>query len=437
MTPNRLCLLLCIVFFSAQAASALTLAEAYQLALLHSSEWLTAKAKHAQSREYLPQAYSQLKPSININLTGSRVSQILTTGSNSSPMQQYPSNTGSISIRQPLLIKRQLALVDQASARQAQADQVLNYERQQLGLRVASSYFNWLIAIEESEALQRQKTAAEMSLHAAERSFEERIGTALDVSRAKTKLAEVNATIIKNQVELRIAKATLENVTGVTSGKPIRPPEAELTKIISSINSRFTGIEPIIESNPNVLASKEQLKVAEMTLKAVRYGQLPEVDLIAQYSSSTGENAYFSQTSGRATSIGIRINFALYSGGFITSSVRQAAAELEEAVQKYSLVRKEVAIQYKTISGNLEVGLRVLDAARGVRDSAEQQLRASQIARKHGQATDIDIFNSSAQVSKAKSDTLRAELEVLRNWFELIALKGHLYQDAFIEMGSL
>ncbi|MFM8865364.1 MAG: TolC family protein, partial [Limnohabitans sp.] len=131
----------------AQAGQAASLFEAYRMARENDRQWRFAQARHLESREFVPQARSQLLPVVGVNASELSQTQQLTTAGVSRPEQQYPTSTRALTLRQPLLIARQLDGLRLAQARELQGDMNLLEEEQQLALRLADAYFNHLLSL--------------------------------------------------------------------------------------------------------------------------------------------------------------------------------------------------------------------------------------------------------------------------------------------------
>jgi hypothetical protein len=92
-----------------------------ELARKNDPQWLLANAKFRESQEYLPQAYSQLLPSVSFTSNTNKVQQQLTNGATESPEQRYPSSSNVLSLRQPIFRSKQMFGVNSAKAQTEQA----------------------------------------------------------------------------------------------------------------------------------------------------------------------------------------------------------------------------------------------------------------------------------------------------------------------------
>ncbi|NDE05338.1 MAG: hypothetical protein EB003_11960, partial [Flavobacteriia bacterium] len=128
-----------LISFTALSQDLGTLVE---LARKNDPQWLLANAKYRESQEFMPQAYSQLLPSVSYTNNANKVVQQLINGSTQSPEQRYPSSSKSLSLRQPILRSKQLFGLDSARAQTEQASFYFQEESQQVTLRVVDAYLN-------------------------------------------------------------------------------------------------------------------------------------------------------------------------------------------------------------------------------------------------------------------------------------------------------
>lgn len=427
--PGRL--LLIFLISVVKFAHGFDLAEAYKLTIANSSEFQVARARYDQALEYVPQARAALFPSIKMSVGENNVSQTLSTGGVPAPQQKFSSSSFVISARQPILMIRQHEAVTHARLRQELAAHELKIKRQELAIKMMASYSEWLLALEEQRALGVRIEYAQRKLAAATRAREERIGTAIDVTDANAKLMKVTSESVKNQFRISEAKAKLELLTGPLYGSPEKMDLDTFRKGVASLGTIGSNMREMIADNPRILSAEVEAQIAYSSMRISRLMHLPSVDLVAQYSSSTGENIYFSGTSARGSSVGVQINLQLSSGGELLSRDRQAAALVREADQKLITVQREALNLAQSAIGAIRTGERLIHASEAAEMSAIEMLRASKRALEEKQATDLDVLEASMLVSNAGLATLQAQYELLSHWVQWVAQKGDLSQETF------
>jgi outer membrane protein TolC len=174
-----------------------------ELARKNDPQWLLANAKFRESQEYLPQAYSQLLPSVSFTKNANQVTQQLTNDATQSPEQRYPSSSQVLSLRQPIVRTKQMFGVDSARAQTEQATFYFQEETQQVTLRVVDAYLNLLLTSDRKVLLDSQKELVNSRLKAAISGLRVGQGMRTDVDEAQAELSKILADEIQvNQAKL-------------------------------------------------------------------------------------------------------------------------------------------------------------------------------------------------------------------------------------------
>jgi len=127
---------------AASAASSMSLLEAYQMALEQDSTIRASRAALESGRERLPQARSQLLPSVQANLGRNRNNLDTTSpnflGQETTTNSTYYSYGKTVSLRQPLFNPQRYFQYEQAKDQVADAEATHQRDLQELIVRVAA-----------------------------------------------------------------------------------------------------------------------------------------------------------------------------------------------------------------------------------------------------------------------------------------------------------
>ncbi len=421
----------------AQAGQAASLFEAYRMARENDRQWRFAQARHLESREFVPQARSQLLPVVGVNASELSQTQQLTTAGVSRPEQQYPTSTRALTLRQPLLIARQLDGLRLAQARELQGDMNLLEEEQQLALRLADAYFNHLLSLDRKTALDAQKTFVMARLEAVTAALRSGQGTRTDVDEAAAELDRLRAQEIQLEQAARLTRRQLEIITG-------RPLEQVRPLGGAQFNADAFPLGPLDEvlaaalaSNKALLAAGQEVEITRAALRQSSKGHLPTLDLVAQVNQGTGENQFFATTTNRSRSIGVQFALPLYSGGLTQSQVRQASAKLVQAEEQFESIANTLRVQVQTEHDGVRRGAALLVALQTAAKSAEQALLSSQKGQQAGVRTTLDVLRADSQRSQVRLELAQARYDLLRAWLKLRSLEGKLGEQALQQVSAL
>ena len=214
----------------------------------------------------------------------------------------------------------------------------------------------------------------------------------------------------------------------------VDPSKLELTN--PSPDSVDTWVERAEAHSPEIQSLRAQLEAARLEVEKARSGHYPTLDAIAQWSRSESENVTSVNTSYKNRSIGLQFNLPLYSGGYVSSTVRQALAEQERATQALEAMRRDIDIRvHKEFRGVTEGVLKVKALEQAVR-STEQVAISNRRSFEAGSRTLMDTLNAEQQRVSAQRDLAQARLFYLISRVRLHALTGGAKEEAISQING-
>jgi len=408
-----------------------------ELARKNDPQWLLANAKFRESQEYLPQAYSQLLPSVSFTNNANKVVQQLTNGATQSPEQRYPSSSNVLSLRQPIFRSKQMFGVDSARAQTEQAAFYFQEENQQVTLRVVDAYLNLLLSTDRKVFLESQKEFVSSRLKAAIAGFRAGQGMRTDVDEAQAELSKILADEIQVNQAILVAKMQMELLTGSTVSA-LHPLNLNKFKIYS-----FSHLTPeqlfdqATQNNPKFKGQKLDIEIAESMIKQAESGHHPTLDLTAQVNQATGESSYFISTRNNSRVVGLQLNVPIYSGGLINSQVRQSLSKLEQAQEQLSFASNNLRLQIHKESSAVKEGIKRVEAFEVAVESANQAVISNQKGVLAGTRTEFDVFKNLNQLTQVQLDLARSRYELIGAWFRLKSYLGSVDNQFVDELSSI
>jgi TolC family type I secretion outer membrane protein len=408
-------------------AAALDLSQAYRAAYERDAAIRAARAAAEARRERLPQARAQLLP--NVALSASRfknqldsTTQVLGRPVDSS--EKYTSSNETLTVRQPIYRKFQFADYRQAQAIVIEANATLEREEQNLVSRVGAAYFEALLAEDQLLLVQAQKAAYATQLEAARRRFQGGAGTRTDIDEAQ---ARVDFTVAQ-ELELRQAVDLTRRQLQVLVDQPVGrlstldPAKLKLARPTPDSVEEWTLRAE--ENSPEIAALKAQREAAQWEIEKAKAGHHPTLDAVAQWSRANSDNINRINSQYETKSVGVQLNVPIYSGGYVSSVVRQAVADLERVDQALEAARRDLGVRvHREYRGVTEGVLKVQALEQAVR-SAEQVVISSRRSFEAGMRTLVDILNAEQQLATARRDLSQARYVYLISRVRLHALAG-------------
>ena len=401
---------------------AMDLLQAYKLALENDRQLRAAHAQHEAGVEALPQAVSRLYPSLGLSSSRLSMSQDRKDGETQYPTQRYPSQSDTLSLRQPLYNPRLLALKDQASASVASAEANLRGEHQNLAVRVTEAYLNVLLAREREVLVASQIKSTESRLRAAQKSFAAGIGIRTDIDEIQAQLDVLLAQALQAKQNILVATSELDMLTAKPAGVFFA-----LDKSTFQPNKIDPGaLEPWLASalarNNEVRYRVAQRDALQAALTSVQAEDLPSLDGLAQISRNSGENAYFVNSRTESRALGVQLSVPLYQGGWFSSRQRQAQANLREGQDMLERAELMAQNEVRKTYFALREGLARVAALEKASASAQLVVQANQKSFQAGVRTTLDILAAEQRVVQVAVDLAEARAQSMNAWVRLKAL---------------
>lgn len=423
------------------AAHSMDLLQVFEAAQQQDATILAARATADVERERLPQAKSQLLPSLNASVSRT-TNQLTSVTPNFLGVEQtydtnYPSSNQSLTLRQPLYRPQLTAQYRQAKAQVDDADAALQQEEQNLAVRVSGAYFEAMLTHDQLALVLAQQTAYTTQLDAARKTFEAGSGTRTDIDEAQSRLDMNQALEIEARQNVTYTLHQLQMLVN-------QPIDKLATLAIDSLTLQYPQPNNLDDwsaraeiSNPQLQSLKSRVEAAREEIKKANAGHYPTLDAIAQLSDSQSESV--TNTSSRYTnkSIALQLNIPLFAGGYVNSQVRQSLANLTRAEQFLEAGRRDMQMRvFKEFRGVTENIPKIKALEQALR-SSDQLVLSSRKSFQAGSRTVIDILNAEQQRVVVQRDLAQARYVYLISKIRLLALVGEADVGAVVSINAM
>ena len=412
---------------SAQS-SALDFKQVYQAALEQDATIRASRAAADSGRERLPQARAGLMPQVSAS-AGRNFNSLDTTSPNilgelGTINDRYFSDNKSVQLRQPLVNMQRWLQFEQAKSMVAETEATLDRDLQNLVVRVAGAYFEYLMSDEQLELVLAQKKMYTSLVDAAKKGLAAGSGTRTDIDDAQARLDMASAQELEarqNQDQTRRQLEVLINQP-VASVAKLNVPALKLVGPVPASLDEWTSRAE--KNSPEIKAMQARLEAARREVSKSQAGHLPTLDAVAQWSNSGSENITRINSRYENKSIGVQLNVPLFSGGYVNSTIRQAVAEQTRAEETLEALRRDLGVRvHKEFRGVSEGVMRVRALEQAVR-SADQMMKSTQMSLKAGSRTQLDVLNAQQQYTMALRDLAQARFVYLMSKVKLASLAG-------------
>jgi outer membrane protein len=393
-----------------------TLAQALASAYANNPTLNAQRASLRATDEGVPQALSGYRPTVSGSADAGVTASINPGGSSA----LFPRGV-SLTIEQPIFlghrttnslkIAETAVLAGRETLRNAEQTTLLAAAQAFMDLVQAQALLN--LRSENVDFLTEQGRAAQDRLNVGE-------GTRTDVAQTNARLASGQADYNSAVAARNTALAVYEQVIGH------RPQSLGVAKPIDIyLSKNMTGaLADAMTSHPAILAAGYNIDIAEFNVKVTEGALLPSVTVSGTLSHRE-DSTSVGQRSDSASAVA-RLSVPIYSGGDLSSKVRQAKETLGQRRIELDIARDQVRQAVISAWGQL-------DAARAQIRAAEAQVAAENLVlsgiieeRKVGQRTTLDVLNAQQELLNARVLQVSAQHDRVIASYALLAAVGML-----------
>jgi outer membrane protein len=456
-------LLAVLALLASPQAGAVSLLDAYRDALRSDPTLREAAANRNATLEAKPQARAGLLP--QIEATGSYqhqsasgtqtfttlVGDDVVTLSTGFRQETEPARSWQLRVTQTLFRWDQWVALRQADKQLAQAEAQYRAAEQDLMARVTRRYFDVLGARATLEAAEAAREAIGRQLEQAEKRFEVGLSAITDVQEARASYDAATAGLIEAKRAYAVAREFLREITGeyyeeledAGPGTPLITPDPDDVE---------QWVQTALIQNLNLEAARLSAEISRDSIELQRAGHYPSLELFASRGNTrvTAERQTLPETApgdpvpdpgpfqpansdSWQDAYGVQVRVPIYSGGAVSSNVREATFRHEASQQALERVARETerATRDAYLSVTAEIS-RVQALAQAV-ESSQTALRATEAGFEVGTRTTVDVLQSRRQLFEAQRDYANSRYTYLVNALRLKLAAGTL-QEADLEL---
>ena len=385
-----------------------------------------ADANKGAINEGIDQARSALLPQIGASLGYNHVDSGL---NSTGPFQDNAGNfvllpqsdttknrtrPGQVQLTQSLFNWTNWSRLNTSKATALSADSDYDAASQALFVRTSTAYFGVLTSQEELIFAQANEKALARQLDQAEQRFEVGLSAITDVHNARANHDSSVAQVIQAQNNLDNAREALSQIIGKEFGdlKKLRE-QLPLDKPAPSDLQSWVDIA--VKQNPSLASAQHAVEASEYNISTQRSGHYPTLSASLVRSDTPGwgettqgvNGTYFGPIHSNAiqgvTTIGVTLNVPIYSGGLVSSQVRQAIFQRDAAQDQFELQRRAVVANTRNAYRAVIAGISEVEATKQAVVSAQSSLDATQAGFEVGTRTIVDVLLAQQTLFQAQS----------------------------------
>jgi outer membrane protein len=429
------------------AAGAADFLQVYQDALANDPTYQQAHATYMAAREARPEAWAVLLPQLSgsagkswTHSSGLFTQSQVNAAGKPAPFSIYSTSSigakqWSLNLSEDLFSWSDWMNLKAADNQVAEAQATYEAAAQNLVLRVATSYFNVLSALDTLQAQQSSLQAFDLQLEQANKRFQVGLIAITDVEQARAARDTAAAAVIADKQALASAQDQLEVITG-RQYDTLSEPGADMPLVMPNPANQNQWVQTSLQQNLTLIASRLAADVARENVRVAFGGHLPTLSLIASRtfnSSSTDEsiigvNGTFQGLPSWSNDreIGLQVSVPIFSGGGTEARVHQA--EYQWIAAKDAMQQASRTTQQQARDAYLGVisGIAHVQALQQALTSSQTAYRATEAGYRVGTQTEVDVLNSLSTLVQAKTNFASSRYAYINSVVQLRYAAGTL-----------
>ncbi|OHX20848.1 TolC family outer membrane protein [Chromobacterium sphagni] len=441
MKNNRLTLLGSLLMLGfALPSQAFDLVGAWQAARDYNADFSASRAQRDAGQEKLVQGRSQLLPQVSLNgnyqynnpLQPSSIADAYGNVVRNSP---YEAHGYTLGLQQPLFDTGKYTGYRKGKIGTELADTTFDAAEQQLILDIAQAYFDVLRAQDTLAATRASKKTYLNLLQQAKTAFEVGTATITDTNEAQAGYDGSVAQEINDANNLELAQHNLQRLTGldpaaiqtVRDQLPLDPPKPAGLEAWMDLAQR---------NSLRIKSAEQNLQLAEQTVTEKRGNHLPTVTLNTGYTDNVNnQSGNYPHT--RGSNIGVTVSVPLFSGGGISSQVREAVALRDAARDQLEATRRQVKEDVRKAFLGVTNGAALVRAQQQLLLSAKSKVDSTRLGKEVGIRTSIDLLQAEQAYYTAVTTLANAKYSYLTAKLALAQSAGQLEPQVLSEVNQV
>ena len=290
------------------------------------------------------------------------------------------------------------------------------------------AYFNYLKAMQLLGVARSNLMSSQQQLTLVQQQFDLGSAKKTDLLKAEVRFGQARVDVISNDASVKSAYRDLKNSMGVARINDDFT-ISEVEKPLEIIPEFETGFELLQKFNPSVKAKQYQIVIAKLNTKIAKGSRMPNISISASAfgtAESLSEAVSNSYGDNQRTNTSLSISLPLYSGNTISARIQKAKIAVNKQESEYLTQLEDLSVQLKDLIDQLQNFNEIIPINETVLESAEEDLKLSQVRYSQGSTTILEVLNAQVSVVQAKSSLVRSKYDAFIQQANLKALLGTL-----------
>jgi len=314
-------------------------------------------------------------------------------------------------------------------------DATFEAARQALCLRVATAYFDALLAADLLASVQANEDAFAQQVEQSRERWKAGLDAQVDVDQSRSYQALAHGNTMAARQALVDALAGVAEITGHAPAD-LKTLRDDLPLLPPAPADAQAWVDAALRANPALAAAARGVDAADHLVDAARAGHLPTLAAGLNLARPTGTP--YGDASGRLTNTAVlTLNVPLFAGGATQARVRQAEHQREGARDTLETQRRAIARAAKAAYGSVVTGIGQVQATREAVAAAQASLAATRVGREVGNRSMTDVLNAIQTLAQAQAAYAQARHQFILGRLQLQQAAGTLTEADLANVNTL
>jgi len=314
-------------------------------------------------------------------------------------------------------------------------DATFEAARQALCLRVATAYFDALLAADLLASVQANEDAFTQQVEQSQQRYKAGLDAQVDVDQSRSYQALAHGNTLAARQSLVDALAAVAEITGGTPAS-LRTLRDDLPLLPPQPADAQDWVDAALRANPALAAAGKGVDAANRLVDAARAGRLPT--LSAGLDLGRPRGTPYGDASGRLTNTAmLTLNVPLFAGGATQARVSQAVHQREGARDALETQRRALERATRAAYGSVVTGIGQVQATRDAVAAAQASLAATRVGREVGNRSMTDVLNAIQTLAQAQAAYAQARHQFILGRLQLQQAAGTLTEADLANVDAL
>jgi protease secretion system outer membrane protein len=418
-----------LIFFS-HTVHAMSLVEAYNLALMNDPALQSELRYYDISQERVMQSKSLLMPQILLRYSEMKSQYETQFGSNVSEA----SDAYQIGVSVPIFNLEVWRGVEKAAMNVDLANYSLNQRRQDTAVKVLNIYLDTVYAIALLDEVRKERDSYVLHVKTAREELKKGLINKMDFLESQARLELIEAQVSNAEGRLDLALLQLSNMTQ----KDVRISSLQKKLLVENPKWKLPKIDVYMENaiagSLKIAESVHRSKIARQELKISSAKYYPTLELLASYAETTAKEITSYPSYSKFM---LSLNYPIYDGGMRSSLTREGYSKIKASEFEIQQAKTEVQTRIQELYVSYQTSkISALAYEKSYR-SAIDYLDSAKLANRVGLKSLVEILDAEHNIYRVYSQLVKSRRDMIATYFELKILVGESIEDFLLELTRL